>query len=122
MIRLLVVLAVIALFAVAKLAADRRRERQSVVAADEHLPVELRGARWVVFTTPTCATCGPVLAHLRAGDDAVTAVDATARTDLVDALGVRSAPTVLRADAAGRIELRLAGPRAATEFFSLATA
>ena len=69
---------------------------------------------WVLFTTPYCASCGPVEEHLRAADpDArVVKVDATAEPHLADAFRVRTAPTVVLADAEGRVQTRLVGAEA----------
>lgn len=125
MIRLLVVAAVVALLVVARLA--HRRWQASQQIAGGRLPGELVGAdgtTWVVVTSPLCATCGPVLEVLRRTRpaDHVVAVDVAERADLAAALDVRAAPTVLRSGPDGLIDLRLAGPAAASEFFSLATA
>src|SRR5438128_803467 len=69
---------------------------------------------WVVFTTPFCATCGPVEERLRASDPGarVVKVDATREPYLADAFSIRSAPTVLLADAGGNVTARLVGPEA----------
>jgi thiol-disulfide isomerase/thioredoxin len=73
---------------------------------------------WVLFTSPYCATCGPVEARLRASDpDArVVKVDATREPDLADAFSIRSAPTVLLADGAGNVTARLVGAEAVTDY------
>ena len=69
---------------------------------------------WVVFTTPFCASCGPVEERLRTADpDArVVRVDASREPLLADAFGIRRAPTALLADAEGRVRERLVGPEA----------
>ena len=69
---------------------------------------------WVLFTTPYCATCGPVEERVRAADPGarVVRVDATREPHLADAFGVRTAPTVVLADAAGRVQRRLVGAEA----------
>ena len=69
---------------------------------------------WVVFTSPYCATCGPVEAHLRASDPEarVVKVDATREPHLADAFSIRSAPTVLLADGTGHVTARLVGAEA----------
>ncbi|HEX2063291.1 MAG TPA: thioredoxin family protein [Acidimicrobiales bacterium] len=69
---------------------------------------------WVVFTAPYCASCGPVTEQLRAAypEAEVVTVDASRDTGLADAYSVRSAPTVLLADASGRVQARLVGARA----------
>jgi hypothetical protein len=75
---------------------------------------------WVVFTSPYCATCGPVEARLRASDpDArVVKVDATREPHLADAFSIRSAPTVLLADGAGNVTARLVGAEAVESYVS----
>jgi hypothetical protein len=75
---------------------------------------------WVVFTSPYCATCGPVEARLRADDpDArVVKVDATREPHLADAFSIRSAPTVLLADGAGNVTARLVGAEAVDAYIS----
>ncbi|HWC10560.1 MAG TPA: thioredoxin family protein [Acidimicrobiales bacterium] len=87
------------------------------------LPAALRdGAErtWVVFTTPYCATCGPVEDRLRTVDPEarVVLVDATADPRLADAFRVRTAPTVVLADAAGRVQERLVGAEAVRDWAS----
>lgn len=73
---------------------------------------------WVVFTSPYCATCGPVEARLRASDPQarVVKVDATQEPDLADAFSVRSAPTVLLADGGGNVTARLVGAEAVDSY------
>src|SRR5690349_5185786 len=75
---------------------------------------------WLVFTSPYCATCGPVEARLRASDpDArVVKVDATREPHLADAFSIRSAPTVILADAAGNVTARLVGAEAVESYVS----
>lgn len=93
------------------------RYRAAIVAAQpEHprLPAALVSAAertWVVFTTPFCASCEPVKQRLAAHDPAgeIVTVDATREPHLADAFHVKSAPTVLLADAAGVITERLVG-------------
>ena len=72
----------------------------------------------MVFTSPYCATCGPVEARLRASDPGarVVKVDATREPALADAFSIRSAPTVLLADAEGRVTARLVGPEAVEDY------
>ncbi len=69
---------------------------------------------WVVFTTPYCATCGPVEESLRASDPGarVVRVDATREPLLAQAFKVRSAPTAVLADADGEVQARLVGAEA----------
>lgn len=75
---------------------------------------------WVVFTSPYCATCGPVEARLRADDpDArVVKIDATREPHLANAFSIRSAPTVLLADGAGNVTARLVGAEAVDAYIS----
>jgi hypothetical protein len=75
---------------------------------------------WVVFTTPYCATCGPVKEQLAAEDPGanLVTVDATREPRLADAFAVRSAPTVLLADAAGAVLARLVGPQAVRDYLA----
>jgi hypothetical protein len=85
------------------------------------VPASLReGAErtWVLFTTPYCATCGPVEEHLRAADPRarIVRVDATAEPHLADAFRVRTAPTVVLADASGRVQERLVGADAVRQW------
>lgn len=92
-------------------------------APSPRLPQELlAGAErtWVVFTTPYCASCGPVKDQLAADDPSarVVTVDATREPHLADAFGVRSAPTVLLADAAGEVRARLVGAPAVRDYLS----
>ena len=114
------VIVVAILFAVAFAARLYRSWRGRV---QTHRPVHpripealLAGAArtWVLFTSPYCATCGPVEARLRAWDpDArVVKVDATREPHLADAFFIRSAPTVLLADGAGNVTTRLVGAEA----------
>lgn len=81
------------------------------------VPASLLGGAlrtWVLFTTPYCASCGPVEASLRASDPAarVVKVDATREPVLADAFSVRSAPTALLADDRGKVMTRLVGAEA----------
>jgi len=73
---------------------------------------------WVVFTSPYCATCGPVEELLRASDPEarVVKVDATREPHLADAFSVRAAPTVLLADGGGRVTARLVGAEAVDSY------
>ena len=118
------VVVVVLLFAVALGARLYRAWRSKV---QDHQPDHpripetlLAGAArtWVLFTSPYCATCGPVEARLRAWDpDArVVKVDATREPSLADAFSIRSAPTVLLADGAGNVTARLVGAEAVTEY------
>ena len=73
---------------------------------------------WVVFTSPYCATCGPVEARLRASDPGarVVKVDATRQPHLADSFSIRSAPTALLADGEGNITARLVGAQAVDDY------
>jgi len=73
---------------------------------------------WVVFTTPYCASCGPVEERLRQSDpeSRVIKVDATRQPVLADAFHVRSAPTVLLADSEGTVQARLVGALAVENY------
>jgi hypothetical protein len=121
-VRTLVVVAL--LFAVALVTRLYRRWRAAVVEErPEHplVPASLRaGAHrtWLVFTTPYCATCGPVEERLRAADPSarVVRVDATAEPLLADAFRVRRAPTAVLADTGGRVQARLVGAEAVNEW------
>lgn len=88
------------------------------------IPESLRAGAartWVVFTSPYCATCGPVAERLQASepDSRVVKVDATAEPHLAGAFSIRSAPTVLLADGAGNVMARLVGADAVREYLAL---
>jgi thioredoxin family protein len=97
-----------------------RARRAALVAERPRHPLVpaalLEGAErtWVVFTTPYCASCGPVEDHLRAADPGarIVKVDATREPGIADAFRVRTAPTLVLADAAGRVQQRLVGAEA----------
>lgn len=120
--RALVVL--VLLFAVALVTRLYRQWREGVrTDRPEHPAVPaslLAGAdrTWVVFTTPYCASCGPVEDRLRASDPLarVVKVDATREPHLAQAFAIRSAPTVLLADAAGTVQARLVGAEAVDSY------
>ncbi len=81
------------------------------------VPVSIRAGAawtWVVFTTPTCAACGPVEDRLRASDPTarVVKVDASREPHLAGAFSIRTAPTALLADADGQVHTRLVGAAA----------
>lgn len=115
---------VVLLFAVALAARLYRQWREGLQTAPaEHplVPASLWAGShrtWVVFTTPYCATCGPVSERLQASDPSarVVKVDATREPHLADAFSVRSAPTVLLADHEGRVQARLVGADAVEEY------
>lgn len=120
--RLLVVAVLVAAFAVAPLLHRRRLQRLDARPAPATAlpPALVAGAHrtWVLFTTPWCATCGPVEERLRAHDpDArIVRVDATEERELAGAMGVRRAPTVLLADSSGNVRTRLVGPEAVDRY------
>ena len=120
--RLAVVVALLALFAGAvPLYRRRRRLLQEGPAVHPLVPAALRaGAErtWVVFTTPYCASCGPVAERLRRSDPEarVVKVDATQERELAGSFAVRSAPTAVLADAQGRVQARLVGPEAVDRY------
>jgi thioredoxin-like negative regulator of GroEL len=119
---------IVLLFAVALLARLYRHWRATLQAAHaEHpnMPASLlAGAErtWVVFTSPYCATCGPVSDRLQASDPGarVVKVDATREPHLADAFSIRSAPTVLLADGQGRVQARLVGAEAVEAYMASA--
>ena len=92
-------------------------------APTRRLPAELLdGAErtWVVFTTPFCASCGPVKELLAEEDPSarIVTVDATREPHLADAFAVRSAPTVLLADRIGEVQARLVGAPAVRTYLA----
>ena len=117
-VRLVVVLALVGLAFAARVALQRRRRW----SGSDALP----GARfpgwvtdgaartWVVFTTPYCASCGPIVEHLEGVDpDArVVTVDASRHTGLARDFLVRQAPTVFEADGGGLPVRRFGGAEA----------
>ena len=107
---------ILLLFAFALARRLYRQWRLRIAADRGSLPLVpqqlLEGQRtWVVFTTPTCASCGPVTDRLREADpDAhVVTVDATKEPGLAADFRIRSAPTVLLADREGRVQRRYVG-------------
>jgi thiol-disulfide isomerase/thioredoxin len=122
------VVVILVLFAVALAARLYRRWRLRVQGhRPDHPTVPaslLDGAErtWVVFTSPYCATCGPVADRLQASDPGsrVVKVDATREPLLADAFSIRSAPTVLLADGDGRVQARLVGAEAVEEYVAAA--
>lgn len=115
MIRILVVVALLAFFALAKVAYDRRAASLAARPALDLpvLPDRLRGPgrTWVVFATEYCATCGPVTERLRAlhPDDTVRKVMVEQEPDLAAGFDVRTAPTLLEVDATGSVVHSVAG-------------
>ena len=120
--RALIVIAILVAVALAaRLYRSWRGRVQSHQPAHPRIPdTLLAGAArtWVLFTSPYCATCGPVEARLRAWDpDArVVKVDATREPHLADAFSIRSAPTVLLADGVGNVTARLVGAEAVAAY------
>ena len=118
------VIVLVLLFAVALAARLYRRWRIGLETSRPEHPVVpaslLAGAdrTWVVFTSPYCATCGPVADRLQASDPLarVVRVDATREPHLADAFSIRSAPTVLLADGAGNVTTRLVGAEAVDSY------
>ena len=121
-IRAAVVVAIVFAIALAgRLYRSWRGRLQSEQPAHPLVPASLlAGAArtWVLFTSPYCATCGPVEARLRASDPGarVVKVDATREPHLAEAFSVRSAPTVLLADGAGNVTARLVGADAVDSY------
>jgi hypothetical protein len=121
-VRALIVVGILLAIALAgRLYRSSRGRLRSEQPAHPQVPASLlAGAArtWVVFTSPYCATCGPVEARLRTSDpDArVVKVDATRDPHLADAFRIRSAPTVLLADSAGNVTARLVGAEAVTDY------
>lgn len=121
--RVAVVVGLLLLFVVARFLYDaRRRQAAGDVAPVPRVPrriVDGADRTWVVFTTPFCASCGPVTERLRSNDPAarVVTVDATRDPRLASAFRVRRAPTVLLADAAGDVRARLVGVAAVDGYF-----
>ena len=122
--RLLVVASLVAAVLLARWAHRAWRRR---LASDQgplpSLPSWLVGGTdrtWVVFTTPYCASCGPVTERLRRADPdaAVVTLDAGSHPDLARAFHVRAAPTVLLADATGRVLSRLMGAPAVDAYLA----
>ena len=127
MTRLLIVLAVVAVVVAARpaLAALRQRDDRAPLPDDRLAEFAVRGVdrTWLVFTTPFCASCGPVMDELRATfpGDAVVGLDAVEHGELIQALGVRRSPTVFEVDASGRVLDRLIGAEAARSRMAAAT-
>jgi len=118
------VVVIVILFALALVGRLYRRWRSGLQAqrpSHPLVPDSLRAGSertWVVFTSPYCATCGPVEERLRAADpDArVVKVDATREPHLAGAFSIRSAPTALLADASGNVTARLVGAEAVENY------
>jgi hypothetical protein len=112
--RLAVVAAIAVVIGLVALLYRVRRRGLARVRPDEPtLPDELtHGERtWVVFTTPYCATCGPVTARIARFDPGarLLTIDVSDRPDLARRHDVRAAPTVLLAEADGTVRARFVG-------------
>lgn len=98
--------------------ADERRSADAL----PRVPAALRGggAAWVVFTTPTCASCRTVIDLLARSrpDDRVVTIDATTDPDLAQRWEVRRAPTTLRTSPDGDVIARLVGAEAVRHHLS----
>ena len=122
MTRLLVVAALLAVFAGAKALYDRRSAAVADRSGIDHpaLPARLRGPgrTWVVFATEFCATCGPVTDRLRRlhPDETVHKLLVEDDPALADAFAVRTAPTLLEVDATGTVVRSVAGARHVLSF------
>jgi len=119
---LVVVLGVI----VAAVALRTRRPTAPDAANGHRVPDALVGRAertWIVFATQYCASCGPVEAQLRERfpDHVVVRADVEQWAEVASDLGVRRAPTVVRVDSTGTVDLMLAGPEAVREHLGLAT-
>ena len=114
-VRLLIVLAVVGGVFALRIALHRRRRWSGAAALPgARFPFRLiQGAErtWVVFTSPYCASCGPVLDHLGTVDPTarVVTVDASQELGLARDFAVRRAPTVFEADDRGQPVRRLDG-------------
>ena len=103
------------------------RQQRGPSTPTPRVPSELLGdadRTWVVFTTPFCASCGPVKESLAVHDPQaeIVTVDATREPRLADTFAVRSAPTVLLADRVGDVQARLVGAPAVRDYLSARTA
>lgn len=124
MIRLVIVSALLAVFALAKVAYDRRRatiaDRTGIV--HPRIPADLRGPgrTWIVFATEFCATCGPVTDQLRSLNPGHTVHKLLVEDhpQLAEEQQVRTAPTVLEVDVAGTVIRSVAGAPAVLAYVS----
>lgn len=96
---------------------------QAPVNVTRRVPPELRsGAErtWIVFTTPMCASCGPVKEQIELEDplSRIITIDATREPHLAEAFDVRTAPTVVLADATGEVQARLVGAPAVRNYLA----
>jgi hypothetical protein len=122
MVRVFLLIAVLfLLFLVPRIYRERRRAAERAHRPLPPVPARLlRGAErtWVVFTLPYCASVGAVEARLRAHDPGarLVEIDATQEPSLANAFDVRRAPTVVLADATGRVMARLVGAEAVDDY------
>ncbi len=124
MIPLRLLIVVVLAFGVLLLARLYRQWRHTVRTETPTTPLVPSSIRagaertWLIFTTPFCASCGPIEARLRASDPGanVVRIDATEQPHLSTAFKVRSAPTVLLADGDGRVQARLVGAEAVDRY------
>jgi hypothetical protein len=122
--RLLVVATVLVMVVVVARVYRRHRARAAsgvATAGPLTVPARLAGSSdrtWVVFTSPYCASCGPLVDLLRRSDPgaAVVTVDAGRDPSLTREFGVLSAPTTILAGADGRVIERFVGSRAVHRF------
>ncbi|MDP8991553.1 MAG: thioredoxin family protein [Actinomycetota bacterium] len=126
MTRLAVVVTLVLLLVLARVLYDRWRRLAQEPVPPARLPswlVEGSDRTWVVFTTPYCASCGPLTDRLRAYDPSarVVTVDATRHRGLADDFSVRTSPTVVLGDSQGQVQLRLVGAAAVREMLDGAT-
>ena len=122
-----VALIVLGLIVARRMYVQWQARQQRMPASTPRVPSELLGDHdrtWVVFTTPFCASCGPVKEQLAEQDPlaGIVTVDATREPHLADAFSVRSAPTVLLVDRAGSVQARLVGAPAVRDYLSARTA
>ena len=106
-----------------RLYVQRQARLQAPVTISRRVPPELLAGAprtWLVFTTPLCASCGPVKEQLALDDPSarIVTIDATSEPHLADAFEVRSAPTVVLADARGEVQARLVGAPAVRDYLA----
>lgn len=119
----LVVAIVLGLIIGRRLYVQYQARLQAPTAITRRVPPELldgAARTWIVFTTPLCASCGPVRDQLAADDPSarIVTVDATREPHLAEAFEVRSAPTVVLADARGEVQARLVGAPAVRNYLA----
>ena len=130
MVKLLVVLAVVAVaVVVAEVLRRRRPDAPTQPAARHEAPAQLDrsdfdGAdrEWLVavFTSATCGTCAETVARASVlGSDAVAVaeVEVSARPDLHERYGIEAVPIVAIADRSGVVRQSFVGPVSATHLW-----